>query len=141
MVGKPCNEQTAPCALGQHWTDPWARRYCCLQTPHCPWLCVSGKVLRNVAMHPTALLKAPALGLSKQQANQAAQEVTYDASGAVGLDALVTPLNGLYETVIGVVAEALRQANTGEVGAELGHVALHLETRAVFVRLWLVCCC
>lgn len=69
-----------------------------------------------------ALLKAPALGLSKQQANQAAQEVTYDASGAVGLDALVTPLNGLYETVIGVVAEALRQANTGEVGAELTQI-------------------
>jgi len=60
-----------------------------------------------------ALLKQPALGLSKQQANTAAIEMPADADGSVSVDSLV---EGLYEVVIKVVADVLARQNLGEVG-------------------------
>ena len=71
-----------------------------------------------------ALLKSPALGLSKQQANQAAHAVAYDGEGVVSVATLSTTL---YDIVLNVVADALRQQNLGEVGAELTAIFTHYD--------------
>ena len=63
-----------------------------------------------------AMLKRPQLALSKQQVNQAAGKLTYDAAGMVAVSELAS---GLFEILITTLASMLAHNELGEEGVYL----------------------
>jgi len=66
-----------------------------------------------------ALLKAPQLGLSKQQASLASGFVDFDANGSIDPSALA-PM--LYDVIVEAIAKALAMQDLGEIGKEVERI-------------------
>jgi len=66
-----------------------------------------------------ALLKAPQLGLSKQQAALASNLVDFDANGSIAASVLAP---NLYSVIVDAVAKALSMQNLGMVGEEIERI-------------------
>jgi Ca2+-binding EF-hand superfamily protein len=71
-----------------------------------------------------SVLRSPALGLSKQQADLAVSGVTFDSGGAVSVETLDACL---YDLLVREVANALRMQDLGELGAELTRLFEHYD--------------